>query len=177
MIGTHHNGRVGMWGAALASLLGIGVVGCLAAEPYPRTQSETSGNEAGDGDPTTSDSGEADTGETGSDVDLGTTDGDGYDGVTCEQSLCLDPELCCASMAASTCKSSCDVGEVGLTCDGPEDCAGGVCCLGLTGGSSCAATMTDCPASQPQVACHTLDDCDSGECSPHVFVSWISLCG
>lgn len=168
---------VSMIGTVLSVVLGLGS-GCLAVELVPRDESGTgaSSDDAGSAG-STEGAGSSDAGSGDSSDDGNTTGDDTYDGVTCDQDLCLNPEVCCASMAASGCKDTCAGTEVSLVCDGPEDCAGGVCCWGLTGGSSCAATPTDCPSSQPSVACHDPDDCGGDPCEPHVFVNWISICG
>ncbi len=155
----------------LLSLCGaLTAAGCLGSEPQPF---QNAGEDAGT---TTATGTGSDTSDTDGDTTDGTGTGSGGDGVTCDQAVCVNPDLCCASMAASGCKSACEGGEVLLECDGPEDCGSGVCCWGLTAGSVCRADATECTAATPSVACHSSRDCGGAACEPHIFVSWISIC-
>jgi len=175
--------------ATLLAALGF-ASGCLAVEPSPPDDTgpllgETAAAEdtadSGDGSGASSTVGapSRDTSPTG--AEGGATSG----GVTpvsvaCAEDLeCLAPEICCAEMTGSQCAEACADGQAAVRCDGPEDCDGKTCCWGLTGGAQCQDDAAACEGLTPDVACHTGDDCPSqnATCSPHVFVSWINLCG
>jgi hypothetical protein len=63
--------------------------------------------------------------------------------------VCAAPQACCLGAidaTAGSCESPRACAGVVLSCDGPEDCSGGVCCLTLSG-SSCSATNS-CPGTR-----------------------------
>ncbi len=56
---------------------------------------------------------------------------------------CAAPQICCLGAIdsrAGTCQDPRACGGLELTCDGPEDCSGGVCCLTATGSTCTAAS-------------------------------------
>jgi hypothetical protein len=64
-----------------------------------------------------------------------------------------------------------------MLCDGPEDCAGEACCLGITVGATCADAGASCGDDTPDTACNLDEDCPDGQsCQPHALVGWILIC-
>lgn len=74
----------------------------------------------------------------------------------------LPSEFCCVDPAgAASCRASPpDPSCTAYQCDGPEDCAGGDCCL--TGGSQCVAAGA-CDTTGASRMCHAQTDCFAGE--------------
>ncbi len=180
--------------AATLALSSLGA-GCMHTEPEPQTN-RTTANEDGTQDEAESSQDKADTassdeppedapaGSSSSGGSLETSGGSSGSaspvGVFCEVDVeCLAPEICCAAMVGSACGETCAADQVEVLCDGPEDCDGGVCCWGLTGGSSCQPDISSCQDLTPDVACNVDDDCpgDRPSCAPHVWVAWINICG
>lgn len=89
--------------------------------------------------------------------------------VNCNGTKCTLPDVCCVSLAGSSCKaaSSCTGLVAPQACDGPEDCTGGkVCCAGFPQGASC---KTSCQGSESTL-CHANGDCaQPATCRPCQF--------
>ncbi len=106
-------------------------------------------------------------------VSCGDPDRDGI-GEACN----LEHQTCCSSQLGphvATCdsKPSCGFSEVAITCDGPEDCHGGVCCFEPGQGAMDAGALNAqsvCAASCDQLGtgalrrCHVDADCDGATC-------------
>lgn len=81
--------------------------------------------------------------------------------------VCADPDVCCLAAIDATvgaCASPRNCTGITLTCDGPEDCAGGICCL-TKSGSSCTAAN----ACQGTWLCRTNAQCagsGASQCVP-----------
>ena len=153
-----------VWSAATA--------GCLLSEVE---DDPSSGGDEGSGS-------DGDTGdEDGTPSDVGNDDGGGQaEEIACgDTETCTDGDVCCVTMSTVACRSACEGSEVPISCDGPEDCDGGVCCWGLTGGSTCETSADACTGVRPTPACHEQAHCDvvdDTQCQPEMFVPWISTC-
>jgi hypothetical protein len=78
---------------------------------------------------------------------------------------CESPQVCCLDAIDSrrgSCTSFQGCSFIALTCDSPNDCGGGVCCLDerAGGGSTCKAA-TDCDSSMKWL-CNVDADCKNG---------------
>lgn len=95
--------------------------------------------------------------------DIATTAGDDRASfIACgERAVCGDGEGCCVEydgngIAGSTCaatREGCASGASFHSCDGPEDCDGGLACMTTRFGRSCGTGY--------QQVCHSSDDCDA----------------
>lgn len=96
-------------------------------------------------------------------------------GITCGAPGCtVGSEVCCIPSAASddrTCVTgTCPGSNYTRACDGPEDCAGGICCGGDNlWTATCVTTGTCAPLEQ---FCHTGADCPGGSpfCCPALAI-------
>ena len=77
-----------------------------------------------------------------------------------DQSCNLTTDTCCLREFGASCvegaNTTCELGGTQLTCDGPEDCNGGQCCLGvgLPGELTCSPTLCI-----NLTLCHAEQDC------------------
>src|SRR5579883_338005 len=79
---------------------------------------------------------------------------------------CGAPTVCCMGNVGANdgaCVDPQTCGSFMLSCDGAEDCGGGVCCFTLTAGSSCT-TASLC---QGTWMCRSDDDCAGSPAGPH----------
>jgi hypothetical protein len=86
-------------------------------------------------------------------------------GPACLATTCmLGQEECCLG-AQTVCKPTGTCPTQPFACDGPEDCAGAVCCFVNNNGSRCQTN--NCGA----IACHVDADCPAGapKCCPKPF--------
>ncbi len=77
---------------------------------------------------------------------------------SCTFECCLDP----VGDAAPFCATNCSPNLTALSCDGPEDCGGDVCCMSALRDAACKP-QCDLPE---QERCHTSADCTAGTCIP-----------
>lgn len=88
-------------------------------------------------------------------------------GVDCLGNDCTPSQVCCAMYVqhkrVAYCADGANLcsGSV-IECDGPEDCASGVCCVTSTTTISCAPVQ-DCIG---VTICHTDADCGGAHCCP-----------
>lgn len=158
--------------SGIAAVWAMAVAGCLLSEvdhdPSSGGGGEmSSGDETGGADGVATDLGDGDDGGPGGEIACGDTD------------TCTGGDVCCVTMSSIACRPSCEGDEVPISCDGPEDCGGGACCWGLTGGSTCEASADACTGVRPTPACHETAHCevlDGTQCQPEMFVPWISTC-
>jgi hypothetical protein len=90
---------------------------------------------------------------------------------------CEAPSACCLSRidsSAGACAAPRECAGIALTCDGPEDCGGGVCCLDVAAGlASCSAASEcrgvwlcrsthDCAGSPSGSSCNAADFGENG---------------
>jgi hypothetical protein len=134
---------------------------------------------------TTSGSGSETSTSTGSGSDTG-TGGGGLPGVIqctgagSDAACDLADQVCCTMGMDASCVDTGQCGDgVSFTCDGPEDCTGGVCCFDFWaqagGGSWCANDLAGCNGAPP--ACHEQADCDTGTCMPALqFIPYWQTC-
>lgn len=94
---------------------------------------------------------------------------DGALGIDCRGANCAPGDICCSSLEIPPnpsyyCLPQADycAGHV-FSCDGPEDCDGGVCCSDVDA-TQCVATVADCGPGN--IACHLNGDCPFGVCTP-----------
>jgi hypothetical protein len=92
--------------------------------------------------------------------------------VACGQASCdvKAGQACCFSTSFSCTAAAACAGQA-LPCDGPEDCAGGQCCLDFNNRFFCA---TDCDPAIGQVRiCHSLRDCtgDANICTAKTLIT------
>ena len=140
-----------------------------SADTDADTDSDTDGDSDTDSDTNT---------DTDSDGDGGTdTETDGWDGIYCGWGICYQPQVCCITPDTpyQECLDypACD-GDLAVSCDGPEDCEGGLgveCCLPSGAVSATYCAVGECMASQ--ALCHVESDCDTDEsCCPGVLSGW-----
>lgn len=77
--------------------------------------------------------------------------------IGCGFESCEGDAVCCRRGRQSTCtRDSCQSAPT-AECDGPEDCAGGVCCAGDLPETARCVSGTSCGAKL--VHCHSTEDC------------------
>jgi hypothetical protein len=68
---------------------------------------------------------------------------------------------------SGTCTQLSSCRNIALSCDGPEDCGGGVCCLSdRTGGGSECRAQANCQAPSEWL-CRSDNDCTGSPVGPH----------
>ncbi|MBZ0116067.1 MAG: hypothetical protein K8H88_03655 [Sandaracinaceae bacterium] len=95
----------------------------------------------------------------------------GGPGVMCGTMTCSDPQVCCTTFAMGavtmTCTDSSMCMGATVSCDGPEDCPGQVCCAMRTPGGGGGTACVDAAECQFGQLCRTMADCDGMEmCCP-----------
>ena len=95
-------------------------------------------------------------------------------GVFCGVTTCAVGQLCCPTISngsiSTTCAASCPSGNA-LACDGPEDCAGNVCC-GTT--TTDTGTFPNCPPTKASAKCEST--CTSSVPFSCASTSTVRLC-
>jgi hypothetical protein len=91
--------------------------------------------------------------------------------------MCRPGEVCCVTnYNSAACSSVCNGNQLSWACDGPEDCAGGVCCAPAEedGNTACDDSCID-----DEIVCKSTDDCDDlcVEHFPGALSDHYSTCG
>src|SRR5258706_7159178 len=95
-------------------------------------------------------------------------------GTTCDTTSGL---VCCETFPATCVAGPCSPGTQTTGCDGPEDCAGQICCLRIQPfGSFCQPTCSTSGDERGRI-CHTLADCGPNQiCCPLKVSGGLSGC-
>ncbi len=146
-----------------ALVFGASAQGCSGASASLPEFDSAIGNDTGSADVTTSDSSKPDTNAgdapapdaKGGDGAVNPSDAGTPDGIQCGMTKCAVGQLCCPTInngiISTTCAATCAGGN-SLSCDGPEDCGGKVCCAQTTTGGG---TFPNCPPTSASAKCES----------------------
>ena len=82
--------------------------------------------------------------------------------IACGTGPCELPlEVCCTEMGIGACVAgACPAGQGQASCDGPEDCQAGACCVSGGFATECVEDATAC--GPEDIVCHSPRDCPTG---------------